>query len=83
MTKNTNNVHMTYRCFPPQLKNALTCILLIIISCSTIGCVSPVKFMVPSSMMKVWIDGKEACSSGSHSTDSICGMLSKRGTSWI
>lgn len=52
-----------------------TCILLIIISCSTRGCVSPVKFMVPSSMMKAWTDGKEGWAGGSHWTESIWGIL--------
>lgn len=52
-----------------------TCILLIIINCSTSGCVSPVKFIVPSSMMKAWIDGKEAWRGGSHCSDSIRGIL--------
>lgn len=59
-----------------------TCILLIIISCSTSGCVSPVRFMVPSSMMKAWTDGKEAWSVGSQCTDSIRGMLRKELSIW-
>lgn len=54
-----------------------TCILLIIISCSTNGCVSPVRFMVPSSMMMAWTDGKDVWSGGSHCTDSIMGMLGR------
>lgn len=57
------------------LNEKCTCILLIIINCSTNGCVSPVKFMVPSSMMMAWTDGKAAWSGGSHCTDSIWGIL--------
>lgn len=44
-------------------------------SCSTRGCVSPVRFMVPSSMMKAWTEGKEVCRGGSHGTHSIWGIL--------
>lgn len=59
------------------LNEKCTCILLIIINCSTNGCVSPVRFMVPSSMMMAWTDGKDAWSRGSHCTDSIWGILRK------
>lgn len=55
-----------------------TCILLIIMSCSTSGCVSPVRFMVPSNMTKAWTDGKEAWTGWSHCTDSIMGILRKQ-----
>lgn len=50
---------------------------MIIINCSTNGCVSPVKFIVPSSMMMAWTDGKDAWSGGSHCTDSIWGILKR------
>lgn len=56
-----------------------TCILLIIMSCSTSGGVSPVRFMVPSNMMKAWTDGKEAWTGWSVCTDSIMGILRKKG----
>lgn len=55
-----------------------TCILLIIMSCSTSGCVSPVRFMVPSNMTKAWTDGKEAWTGRSQCTDSITGILGKQ-----
>lgn len=55
----------------------ITCILLIIMSCSTSGCVSPVRFMVPSSIMKAWTDGKEVCTGRSHWRDNIWGILPK------
>lgn len=56
-----------------------TCILLIIMSCSTSGCVSPVRFMVPSNMMKAWTDGNNAFTGWSHCTDSIIGILKEKG----
>lgn len=56
-----------------------TCILLIIMSCSTRGCVSPVRFMVPSNIMKAWTDGNNAWTGWSQGTDSIMGILRKKG----
>lgn len=51
-----------------------------IISCSTSGCVSPVRFMVPSSSTTAWTVGKLVLCSGGERTDSMVGMLQARGT---
>lgn len=59
------------------LVSGVTCILLIIMSCSTNGCVSPVRFMVPSSMMKAWTEGNEVWTGGSLWRHNIWGMLWK------
>lgn len=56
-------------------QSRLTCILLIIISCSTSGWVSPVRFMVPSSMMKAWTEGNNEWCGGSDCSDRIVGIL--------
>lgn len=50
-----------------------------IISCSTRGCVSPVRFMVPSSRTTAWTVGKLVLCNGSERTDSMVGMLKVRG----
>lgn len=56
-----------------------TCILFTIISCSTRGWVSPVRFMVPSSSTTACTVGKPVLFSCSECTESMVGMLGGRG----
>lgn len=60
--------------YPPCLAIP-TCMRFTIISCSTRGCISPVRFMVPSSKMSAWTVGKPVLCSCSECTDSMVGML--------
>lgn len=55
-----------------------TCILFTIISCSTSGWVSPVRFMVPSSSTTACTVGKPVLVSCSEWTESMVGMLGGR-----
>lgn len=61
--------------WPPPGLATPTCMRFTIISCSTRGCISPVRFMVPSSKMSAWTVGKPVLCSCSECTDSMLGML--------